>query len=619
VNTRKIVQNNCLQKEALLLLTQILLYCSEYFLQLEISFPFTQSTLTTFLLSTQLLSFFVNSFLNMASPVQVVIPFSICCRKKRILIMSASIVRFPEQVLYLTANYLLPAEEQGKLIFRFSFDWRSFMNTSKSMLVKWKRKSRLVVLNTFYSERFRECEQFREFIVRMVHSPLDQLELNFQAPSLSYLNTTAVVDMGSLAGVKKISVFAYNVSNFPSVLGELSLHHCNCDLAGCLTIPSSLRKFDYRHHSTSQTIDWHNLKTLEEASFSELKLLNYQSLSHLKSLRIWSDPLLCDISCFQNVRELDFSQCVGIVDVSSLGKVHKLCLFGCTRITDVSALMNVHTLDLGRCFGVSDVSCLTNVVELRLHQFRGSNLSGLLNVKRLWISFCDNITDISILKTLKLLSVSNCPHITRFNNLLNLREFHARGTGLSLTDEAFPYTAGAEIFAPVNTFFAEGFTFTDTDNSNSDPTFQWNKLLNVKTLKLEDCVFDALPSISSRLQSLTLDRCTFSGLPSELPCLGVLHLQGCPEISKISLIGASNFPVYSFNAYDCATLTEVHIARKVSTLEFKKCPSLSVVQLSRQVGHLKIVDCPKCRHVTSSAPIICQEILDHYEGDEVDY
>jgi hypothetical protein len=529
-------------------------------------------------------------------------------------------IRFPEKIWYHAANYLLPAKEQDKLIFRFSFDWRNFMNTSNSILVKWKRRSQLIVLNTFYSQRFRECEQFREIIVRMVHSPLDQLELNFQAPSLSFLATTAVVDMGSLGGVKKISVFAYNVSNFPSVLGELSLHHCNCDLAGGLAI-SSLRKFDYRHHGTSQTIDLRNLKTLEEASFSELKLLNYQTLSHLKSLRIWNDQLLCDVSCFQNVRELDLSNCDGIADVSSLGRVHKLNIFGCTRVTDVSALKNVRTLDIGRCFEVTDVSCLTNVVELHLHQFRGSDLSGLLNVKRLKVAFCYNITDISMLKTLKCLSIDDCPHISRYNGLLNLRRFRAWGTGHSITDENFPYIAGKELFATLTTFFAEGFTFTDSDNSNSNcgPAFQWNKLINVKTLTLEKCIFDALPNIFSRLLSLTLDRCTFNGLPSELPCLGVLHLQDCHELSKISLVGASDFPVYSVKAYDCSMLTEVHIARKVSMLEFKKCPGLSVVKLSRQVGHLKIVDCPNCRNVTSSAPIIYQEIRDHYEGDEVDY
>jgi hypothetical protein len=51
--------------------------------------------------------------------------------------MSAmSIVCIPQDLLYFVANYLLIREQQNKLIFKFSRDWRNFMNTSKQYFVE---------------------------------------------------------------------------------------------------------------------------------------------------------------------------------------------------------------------------------------------------------------------------------------------------------------------------------------------------------------------------------------------------------------------------------------------------------------------------------------------------
>jgi hypothetical protein len=128
----------------------------------------------------------------------------------------------------------------------------------------------------------------------------------------------------------------------------------------------------------------------------------------------------------------------------------------------------------------------------------------------------------------------------------------------------------------------------------------------MKTLDFHDCVFDTLPNIFCHLQSLSLYNCTCDSLISELPYLGDLYAYDCPNISKISLVGTSDYPIYSIKISDCSSLKEVHIARKVSKLELRQCNRLVDVELSRQVGHLKMINCPNCSNIASYAPIVFQ-------------
>jgi hypothetical protein len=60
--------------------------------------------------------------------------------------MKRDLFSLPKELLYLVANYLLELDQQNKLIFEFSFDWRNFMNTSKELLGGWKKKTRKIVL-----------------------------------------------------------------------------------------------------------------------------------------------------------------------------------------------------------------------------------------------------------------------------------------------------------------------------------------------------------------------------------------------------------------------------------------------------------------------------------------
>jgi hypothetical protein len=134
--------------------------------------------------------------------------------------MTASIVSFSEEILYFIANYLVSTEDQDQdqLVFRFSYDWRNFMNASKEYFGEWKKRSQLIVLNNFYAQRFRTSVEFRARIVQMIRSPLDQPELNFRSSRDWISDEREHFDMGLLGGIKKISAFDYHITNFPFIV-----------------------------------------------------------------------------------------------------------------------------------------------------------------------------------------------------------------------------------------------------------------------------------------------------------------------------------------------------------------------------------------------------------------
>jgi aminoglycoside phosphotransferase len=84
-------------------------------------------------------------------------------------------------------------------------------------------------------------------------------------------------------------------------------------------------------------------------------------------------------------------------------------------------------LNLDDCPKVTDVSALTNVYELHLSQFRGVSLSGLQNVVVLFLNHARNVTDISMLRKVKILEVEFCP-ISRYQGLHNIRALSAGGS-----------------------------------------------------------------------------------------------------------------------------------------------------------------------------------------------
>ena len=112
---------------------------------------------------------------------------------------------------------------------------------------------------------------------------------------------------------------------------------------------------------------------------------------------------------------LDFSD-FSITDVSSLIHVHTLNLSFCHDITDVSPLIHVHTLVLIGCYGITNFSSLGNIRNLSLRGCNITDVCALGNIDTLDLSSCHNITDISPLTNVRVLDLSGCINIGRLTS-----------------------------------------------------------------------------------------------------------------------------------------------------------------------------------------------------------
>jgi hypothetical protein len=547
--------------------------------------------------------------------------------------MNGSIVSLPVHILSWVANYLLPVQEGNKRIFKFSTDWRNFMNTSQEYFGEWKKQCQLVVLQFAYAEKFRESESFRDRVLSVIRTPLEQLELHL----ISFFHTKNL-DLTSFGQLKKIDVSRCQINNFPTALLEASFDHCtiasfnNFPPVRSFHLDNKCEIFIEDDNKHNDDLDVRCLKISEEASFIGVDLLSYHTLSHLKSISIAFTDSINDVSCFKSIRQLKFQSCPnitdvnslqnafrlellfcqGITDVSSLGKVYHLSLSGCGNITDISALGNIHTLNLDRCSQITNVSSLTNVVELHLDGFRGSDLSGLKKVETLYLRDAPNVSDISTLRTIKSLYINPSTLITHFCGLNNLSSLnmgpyrnYVRGG-----QTGFPVAAGCEVFQRLTAFHAYNLIFLERASESFVPGdfLQLKHLANLRTLTLQKCLVSQLPEAFIHLQSLTIQNCqNFSCFP-KLPSLGYLQLNRCPSLTDLSLCGGcGKYPVYNVNVSDCKGLKEIRVSRKVSKMEIYRCESLADLTVFSQINYLKIIHCPGIV-IDSVAPIISQHI-----------
>jgi hypothetical protein len=546
--------------------------------------------------------------------------------------MSVSIVSLPLHLFYLFAKYLVKVEEQDKPIFRFSFDWRNFMNACKLYFEDWKRKTQLITLGSSFAKKFCKSAVFREILLRTIQNPLKQLELNF------HLQGKLSEDLSMLSGFRKIALFGWKISIFPVNISELDLNDC--------TLMSNnfpeVRKFRYesnvRNPFNLPDLDASRLRILDEASFGYVNLLNYEALSCLKSLSIYASESITDVSCFRNiqnlslshcnnitdvsslgnVQELMFSSCPGIRDVSALGNVKRLRLYDCDNIADISALGNVRTLRLSRCASIMNVSTLRNVIDLDLSGFRGDDLSGLKSVTTLEIHQAPSVKNITMLKTLKKLVISHRSNITDFHGLDNLKVLHVCAIDDDDEEEEgdqhepshFWIEQGVETFSQLVDLDMYGCIFESEQqlqSENGSPVqLRFSHLRNLRTLSLQECVFFHFPNVFPYLQSLSIWSCPeLISLPDFPASLGYLEIIHCSKLKKLTLRGNnSNFPIYNVKVENCKELTGVQVSRRVSKLCVTECKKFEDLDVYSQVGRLKIYFCPQFKIMRGFAPIV---------------
>jgi hypothetical protein len=530
-------------------------------------------------------------------------------------------VSIPRDVLCLLSNYLLLSEEHNKQVFRFSSAWRNLLNTNKASFGEWKKQSQVVVLRFSYAEKFISSSQFRKRILRTIVDPLHQLELRFlpknEIDCFQRLETVA----GLMEGFKSLIVSNSKMVHLPFVLEEISL--TGCSIADLERFPP-LKKLSLSYCTTgteedgSTTVNAALLKGIsEEVSFWCMDLENYEVLSHVKSICIaltdsvsdvsffrnlekvhfQSCPNIVDVSSLENIRELKLIDCNGITNVSSLGKVYNLDLSECTNLTDVSALGNVHILNLNWCSRVRNISMLNNVYELHLCGFEGDDLTGLNNLRKLFLTFAFYVDDISMLKNLIVLNIDQCPGISHFTGLNNLRAIKL-GASSELSNEAtlFKVHSGYEVFSKLNTLHAHRVFFEEEEGHSINSNFSFKFLRTLRGLKLDYCHFPRFPEmLFVQLKSLHILHC--SGLESlpELPDLEELIIRECCQLRKLMLSdskGGQN-PIYFVEISDCPALKSMKNTRRIDHIKVIRCKLLTNLVVNSQIDILTTKVCPK--------------------------
>jgi hypothetical protein len=564
--------------------------------------------------------------------------------------MSVSIVSLPLHLFYLFANYLVKVEEQNKSIFRYSSDWRNFLNACKLHFEEWKKRSQLITLCNSFAKRFYKSATFRERVLRRIQNPLEQLELTFRTQD------KLSEDLSLLSGIRKITLYGWKISTFPMTLSELTLNECT--IMSLNNFPQ-VRKFCCESYITNPSeLDAIGLKILEEASFTHVNLLNYHALFGLKYLSIEASESIADVSCFRNiqklslsycnnitdvsslgnVQELTFSRCPGIRDVSALGRVPKLRFFacenirdvsalgkvnwlrldGCDNIEDISALGNVHTLGLRNCARVMNVSALRNVSNLDLSGFRGNDLSGLKSVVELVICQTASVTNIRMLKTLKKLVLSHRSNVTDFRGLNNLKVLEVLDfddddyEGEQHHPSHFLIAQGMETIGKLTDLEMYGCIFESEQQQsvNGSPVqLHFNHFTNLRTLSLQNCVFSHFPNVFPYLQSLTIHSCQEVISLADLPCcLGYLEISACNKLKKLIVRGCeSNYPIYTVKVKDCKKLIGVQVFRRISKVSIVECENFKDLDVYSQIGRLKIEYCPQFKIMRGFAPIVSVE------------
>jgi hypothetical protein len=200
--------------------------------------------------------------------------------------MTTGLFSLPNDIFCFLANRLLPTDEQNKLIFKFSHDWRNLMNTSKTHFADFKKHTVLIVLKAAHTLNFTTSSSFRDRIMQLIINPLEQLELHF----VKWFGQSGLVtiNFSSCPAVKKVTLQSCQFLQLPPAFRELCLILSNSNDLQIRNPIKSLKVYESPKQDASKItlLDVRLLNILEEASFSFVRLENYQHFSHLRSLHV---------------------------------------------------------------------------------------------------------------------------------------------------------------------------------------------------------------------------------------------------------------------------------------------------------------------------------------------
>lgn len=474
--------------------------------------------------------------------------------------MSSPFHRLPPQVIYYLKDFLSARQDRFTITPKTSpgqnpypnlhhyhqnqtrgeINWRSLMNTSKTLFFEIKRETIYLQLNKNYSIQFLLNEEFRILVRRSIYRSDVQLGIDLSCISLLLDN----YDLSCLNHLHYVDLSCTKLTKTNN-LGHIHELHLNS---------TDVRDITLLKH----------VHTLDMTGCTILQLpLNSSELRNLYELDLSFCSQLTDVSPLRHIHRLNLSRCVNVVDVCALANVYDLNLSGCIRVTDVSQLGRVHTLDLSRCPGITDISALAAVHTLYLYNCPNieKGLDDLQTVHELHISRY-NVIDLSQFGKIRKLCLSYCSRVITPPDII--------------TSASSPLTLPAPIIPTMMLF-------------EPLPSLALN-FQHMQELILDHCdTIDDLSAIST-IPVVSLNCCDKIESINSLHSVQKLTLLGCERISKIDFLQLNQLKeiIISF----CHGITEIEcIGKQLIKCDFSYCDGLRKILIFNFLQCININDC----------------------------
>jgi hypothetical protein len=291
----------------------------------------------------------------------------------------------------------------------------------------------------------------------------------------------------------------------------------------------------------------------------------------------FADPTVWEL-ILKNKQNIHISEAIFVTIFPHLPYTHSLHIYANYELTHLSSLSHMKKVSLSYCGLISNVSCLKNVEYLRIHNCEGVvDVGALGNIHRLEIIGCSQITDVSALTNNAYLCLSYCTGLWKFPTHFYGFQFFVDDPTIVLKNMICPNLKYYELLQVKVMEEAEGQLLRGLHL----------QFLNLFSVKIDSCgeiqSLDGLKKVP-----VVFVRCC--GALKEISGLGEnksVHIELCWRIT--SFLSLKNVPKVTIS--DCSEFIRGHDVENVKKLTLRQLPNFNDAKMLGNVRQLKIIQC----------------------------
>lgn len=318
---------------------------------------------------------------------------------------------------------------------------------------------------------------------------------------------------------------------------------------------------------------------------------------------------LLDVSALQGIPEVYLHDCNAVVvGMQALAQARLIHISSCSHIRDVSTLSQIKQVTL-MYMTLGDISMLGQVQLLRLKEckigkypvpskgwnqdwsFEETNIADLTGYQllhRLQLIRCDHVKDISMLGTVRYLTIEGCNRISfvKYPKAIgHLQEWRFIRRTMQIVDLNY--------FTGLHRLVLEECEW----NSSVELAFA-----NIHTLELIDCAFIAQLHLIENINTLIVEHClSFVGI-SQVYNVQHINVWRCPKFTGDGLALTSKTRLRGLELVECCAVTNLNFLHNcITTLRFltlEQCLNLYDIHVVEDIAShpeamVTIENCPK--------------------------